>query len=95
MFWNLHDPIFEEFFVTDHQDRYDLMCGLHAYYKENDKSTDEKHFCGGRPIPDDSTTISLVSLCVSNNFIDTCLNVLPKIIRGIVVLINRRRKKYF
>ena len=25
--WNLHGPIFEELFVTDRQDRYDLMCG--------------------------------------------------------------------
>ena len=30
---NLYSPIFEEVFVTDHQDRYDLMCGLHAYDK--------------------------------------------------------------
>ena len=89
MFWNLHDPIFEEFFVTDHQDRYDLMCGLHAYYKENDKSTDEKHFCGGRPIPDDSTKVSLVYLCVSINFIDTWPNVLAKQICGVVVSIKR------
>ena len=30
---NLHGPIFEEFFITASQDRCDIMCGLHAYYK--------------------------------------------------------------
>ena len=47
------------------------MCGLHAYNKENDKSTDETKFGGGRHIKDDSTKVSLISLCVSINFIDT------------------------
>ena len=30
-FFNLHGPIFEEFFVTAFQDTNDLMCGLHAH----------------------------------------------------------------
>ena len=28
---NLHGPIFEVYFLTALQDRYKLMCGLHAY----------------------------------------------------------------
>ena len=32
---NLHVPIFEYFFVTARQYRYDLMCGLRAYGKKN------------------------------------------------------------
>ena len=46
---NLHVPIFEEVFVTLHQDIYDLMCGLHSQDTNNDRSTDETKFCGGRP----------------------------------------------
>ena len=30
---NLHGLIFEEFFVTACQNKYDLMCGLNAYDK--------------------------------------------------------------
>ena len=37
IFWDLHGPISEELFVTAHQDRYDLICDLYAYNKENDK----------------------------------------------------------
>ena len=33
IFQNLHGPIFEYFFVTARQDRYDLMCGLYYYGK--------------------------------------------------------------
>ena len=52
------------------------MCGLHAYNKENNNSTDETDFGGGRPLPDDSTTGSLVFLCVSINIIDNLISVL-------------------
>ena len=38
--WNLHEPIFEELFITPRKDIYDLMCGLYYYEKESDKSTD-------------------------------------------------------
>ena len=55
---NLHGPIFEELFFTARQDMYVLMCGLHAYDKENYQSTGATNFGGGRPIPDDSTTIT-------------------------------------
>ena len=30
---NLHSPMYEELFVTEGQDRYELMCVLHAYGK--------------------------------------------------------------
>ena len=63
--------MFEELFVTYRQYIYDLMCDLYAYDKENYKSTDATNFYGGRPIPYYSTTVSLVSLCVSINFIYT------------------------
>ena len=42
--------IFEELFVTSRQDRYELMCVLHAYDKENGKSTDATDFGGKRPV---------------------------------------------
>ena len=54
------------------------MCCLNAYDKENDNSTNATNFGGGRPMPDDSTSVSLVSLCVSINFIETWINVLSK-----------------
>ena len=40
--WNLHGTIFEELFITPRQYIYDLMCRLHDYEKESDKSTDTK-----------------------------------------------------
>ena len=58
IFRNLHGPIFEELFFTARQDMYVLMCGLHAYDKENYQSTGATNFGGGRPIPNDSTTIT-------------------------------------
>ena len=41
---NLHGPIFEELFLTERQYTHDLMCGLHDYEKNNDKSTDTTNF---------------------------------------------------
>ena len=55
------------------------LCGIYTYDKENDKSTDATNFGGGRPIPYDSTKISLVSIFSGINFIDTWINVLAKI----------------
>ena len=65
------------------------MCSLHAYNKENYKSTDATDFGGGRPLPEYSKTDSLVSLCVSIKFIDTCLNVLDFFLRGVVAPIKK------
>ena len=70
---NLHVTVFEDLFVTARQDRYQLMCGLHAYKNMHKKSSDEMIFDGGRPIPDDSTIDYLQSLSVRINFIYTCL----------------------
>ena len=52
------------------------MCGLHAYQKHNDKSTDATNFDSGRPLPDYSIINTLVYLCVSIKFIDTWINAL-------------------
>ena len=68
-------PIFEDSFVTAHQDRYELMCGLHAYNKINDKSTDATSLDGTRPLPQYYKIGSLIYLCVSFNFINTWLKV--------------------
>ena len=76
--WNLHGNIFEELFVTARQDRYKLKGGLHDNEKINYKSTDATIFGGGIPIPDNSTTSSLVSIYVSINLIYTWLNVSAK-----------------
>ena len=64
------------------------MCGLHVFNKENYNSTDATNFGGGRNIPDDSTTIYLVSLCVSINFIDTLIKVLEFFFHGVVLPIK-------
>ena len=51
---------------------------MYAYEKENDKSTYATNFCDRIPIPDDSTKISLVSLCAKIHSVDTWLNVLSE-----------------
>ena len=76
IFQILHGPIFEELFVTARQDRYYLMCDLHAHDKKNDKSTYSTNVGGGRPLTDDSTINPRVSIYVSINFIDAWLNAL-------------------
>ena len=73
---HLHGPIFDELFFTAHQDRYGWMCGVHAYNRKNDKSTDVTDFGGGRPQPEYSTKTNLVYLYVSINYIETWLYVL-------------------
>ena len=52
------------------------MCGLYAYDKENDNSTDATNFGDVIPIPDDYNKFYLVSLCLSINFTYTWINVL-------------------
>ena len=52
------------------------MCVLHAYDKNNDKSTDAKKIDGGIPLPSDSTINPLASLCVGINMLDTWINAL-------------------
>ena len=73
---NLHGPIFESFFVTAQQYRYDWMCGLQTYDKTEDISTDARIFGGGIPLPAYSKTNPFVSLCVSFTFIETSINAL-------------------
>ena len=73
---NLHGPIFEELFVTERQEIYDLMCGLHTYDNKNHKSTDAIKFGGERPLTEYSTINHLVSICVIIKFIEYWLNTL-------------------
>ena len=54
------------------------MCGLHAYDKNNDRSTDATNFGGGRPLPEDSTMDPLIFFLFSIEFIDTCFNALEE-----------------
>ena len=56
------------------------MWFLHAYDKQNGKSTDAIKLGGRIPIPEDSTINNIVTLCVSINFIDTWLNILAETI---------------
>ena len=51
VYQNLHGHLFEEFFVTELQYRYDIMCVLYAYKKCKDISTGATYFHGGRPLP--------------------------------------------
>ena len=68
------------------------MCGLHAYYKQNNKSTDATKFGDGIPLPEDFTINNPVSLFVGITFINTWLNTSEKILRGIVLPIKTIRK---
>ena len=65
------------------------MCILQAYDKENDESTDAKEFGGRRPIPNDYSTIFLVSICVTVNFIYTWINVLASCFAVELLFISR------
>ena len=63
-------PLFEDFFVISREGRYDLMCGLHAYNKRQENSTNQTDFSGGQTLPEDSNIIPRISICVTINFID-------------------------
>ena len=76
IFCNLHGPIFEYFFVTEHQYTYELMYVFHTYNKLHETFSVKMIFGNGRPLPDDSTIVFLDSLSVSTNFIDTLLKAL-------------------
>ena len=49
-FQNLHGPLLWEFFTTEGQDRYALMCELHAYNKRKENSTGATDFHGCWPL---------------------------------------------
>ena len=66
---NIYRLIFEGFFVTACQDRYEIVCDKHIEDKLNDMSTDATKFGCGITITEDSKIYSLVSLCVSLNLI--------------------------
>ena len=54
------------------------MCGSYAYEKCKDNSNDATGFHGGRPIKDDSNTITFISICFTINSIGACINILDK-----------------
>ena len=70
---NLHGSIFEDFFVTLRQDIYELMCGLQAYYRLNNKLSYANIFGGVIPLSEYSTINSLVYPYFSLNFINIWL----------------------
>ena len=67
-----------ELFVTEHQERYDLMCGLHAYEKRKYKYTGAAYFHVGWPLPEDSSVNPLVSRFVTIKFIYIWIKKLDK-----------------
>ena len=69
-FHNLHGPIFEYSFVTALQYKYEQICSLYECKNLHEKSSDKMIFGGGIPLPYDSTTVCIVSLCVNINFIE-------------------------
>ena len=54
------------------------MCGLHDYDKDKENSTGTTYLHGGHPLPEDSNVNPLIYLCVTINFINTCINTLDK-----------------
>ena len=73
---NLRGRVFEDFFVTAHQDRWNLVYSLKAYYNQHEKLLEVFIFGGGIPLPHDSATGAPRSLSVSINFIETWLKAL-------------------
>ena len=72
-FHNLNGPIFEDYFVTAIQYKYEQVCGLYAYENLHENPSDKMSFGGGRPLSDDSTIYFLLSLSVIIKSIDTLL----------------------
>ena len=52
------------------------MCGLNAYDKKYDKSTDATNFGGRRPLAENSTIDSIVSIYIIINLMETWINAL-------------------
>ena len=73
---NLHGPVFEDLFVTSHQDRYDLLDSLNTYEKLHEKLSAKVSTGGVIPFLNDYTKDSLQSLSVINNFIEAWLKIL-------------------
>ena len=62
IFLNLRGSLFEYYFVTTRQDRYDLMCGLYVYAKTIDRNKVASYLNGGRTLPKDSKVAPLTQL---------------------------------
>ena len=95
IFQSLHGHFFEEFFVTAHQDRYDLMCVLHANDKPNYKSTGATYFYSDRPVTEYLSVSIFVSLCVTINFIGIWIKTLDKNIACCCLAYQNKTKEIF
>ena len=70
---NLHDQVFEDFFVTACQERFELMCGISDHDKIHDTTSYFIRYSCVWPIPIDVTTDVLKSLGDTIYFIDAYL----------------------
>ena len=77
-FQSLHVPLFDELFVTELQNRYNITCGLHAYDKRKYLSTGTTYFHGGQTLLKGSNKNPLISLCVAIKFLENLINKLEK-----------------
>ena len=84
IFQNIHDPLFEEFFVTAHQYIFYIMCGLHDCEKCRKKSTGATDFHGGWYLPEDSNINPLIYLCVTINLLTLGLTGWARTFHGVV-----------
>ena len=64
-----HVTVFEEYNGNAITDRYNIMCSIDAYEKQQPSSVDDSISGGGNAPPSNSTTESLVSLSATINFI--------------------------
>ena len=73
----LHGKVFEGFIVNARTDRYNIMCFIDAYERENQQSScDDDSNGGGCPLPKKPTTTALESLGATIDFIGCWLKAL-------------------
>ena len=77
-FQTLHEPLIDEFLFTEHEDSYDLMCGLYYYENIKERSTGAMDFYGGQPLPINSNVITPIFSCVTIYFINAWINTLDR-----------------
>ena len=95
IFQYLHGPLSEELSVTAREDRYDIMCRLHASDKRKEKSIGATYFHGGRPLPEDSNINTIISLCVTKCFIEAWIYTLDKNIALLFLAYQDKMKHFF
>ena len=73
----LHAKLFAAFIINPRTDKYNIICSLDAYEIENQSSScDDVRSGGGCPLPTNSTTEALESLCATIDFIGCWLKAL-------------------